>query len=68
MMVGHAMRSMAVEIDLLKMQHSALELELSQELARPIPDARHIADLKKRKLCLKDRIEYLRQQSLRRWG
>lgn len=68
MMVGHAMRSMAVEIDLLKMQHSALELELSQELVRPIPDARRISDLKKRKLCLKDRIEQLRQQSLRRWG
>lgn len=68
MMVDRAMRSMADEIDLLKMQHSALELELSQELARPIPDAVRIADLKKRKLCLKDRIEQLRQQFLRRWG
>jgi len=62
------MRSMAIEIDMLKMQHSALELALSQELSRPIPDAMQIAELKKRKLCVKDRIEGLRQQSLRRWG
>ena len=43
----------------LKARHAELEEALSQEVARPLPDAATIADLKKRKLRIKDELAKL---------
>ena len=43
----------------LKARHAELEEALSQENARPLPDAATIADLKKRKLRIKDELAKL---------
>ena len=43
----------------LKARHAELEEALSQENARPLPDAATIADLKKRKLRIKDELARL---------
>lgn len=43
----------------LKARHAELEEALSQENARPRPDAATIADLKKRKLRIKDELARL---------
>ena len=43
----------------LKARHAELEEALSQENARPMPDAATIADLKKRKLRIKDELAKL---------
>ena len=38
-------------------KHSHLDTRLASETRRPMPDAKVIADLKKRKLRLKDALE-----------
>ncbi len=43
----------------LKARHAELEEALTQEHARPLPDAATIADLKKRKLRIKDELARL---------
>ncbi len=43
----------------LKARHAELEEALSQENARPLPDTATIADLKKRKLMIKDELARL---------
>ena len=43
----------------LKARHAELEEALSKENARPLPDAATIADLKKRKLRIKDELAKL---------
>ncbi len=43
----------------LKARHAELEEALTQENARPLPDAATIADLKKRKLRIKDELAKL---------
>ncbi len=43
----------------LKARHAELEEALTQENARPMPDAATIADLKKRKLRIKDELARL---------
>lgn len=52
---------MAIEqhIDKLKVDHASLELAINEELSRPLPDTNLIADLKKRKLRIKDQINRL---------
>jgi len=43
-------------IEVLKTKHEALETEIDKEINRPHPDDITIADLKKRKLRIKDEL------------
>ncbi len=45
------------QVESLKAKHHALELEINSENRRPYPDDIAIAELKKKKLRLKDQIE-----------
>lgn len=45
----------------LEAQHAELDDALSAETARPMPDAVVVADLKKRKLRIKDELARLRE-------
>jgi hypothetical protein len=40
-------------------RHALLEAALIEELRRPWPDARRVADIKKRKLLVRDRLRAL---------
>ena len=46
----------------LKLQHAALEREISDENARPLPNHDTIADLKRQKLRIKDELYQLERQ------
>ncbi len=48
----------------LEKQHQALEKELSEALAHPSTDDLRLAELKRRKLQVKDEISRLRQESV----
>ena len=56
---------MAIESHLAELQrrHQALEQEISEALAHPSTDALKIAELKRRKLHVKDEISRLRQET-----
>ncbi len=47
----------------LERRHKALEREIEQELTHPAGDDLKLAELKRKKLQLKDEIERLRQSS-----
>jgi hypothetical protein len=57
---------MAIESHLaeLEKRHQALELEISEALAHPSTDDLEIAQLKRKKLYVKDEIARLRQGEL----
>ena len=57
---------MAIETHLaeLERRHQALEQELSEALAHPSIDDLQIAELKRRKLHVKDEIARLRQEAV----
>ena len=57
---------MAIESHLaeLEKRHQALEQEISDALAHPSTDDLQIAELKRRKLHVKDEIERLRHDTL----
>lgn len=48
--------SMAARAEALKSEHDQLEAQLDQESHRPHPDDAVVADLKKRKLAIKDEL------------
>ena len=48
----------------LERKHQALESEIAEELTHPSSDGLKIAELKRRKLQVKDQIERLRHGSL----
>jgi hypothetical protein len=48
----------------LEKRHQALEQEISEALAHPSTDGLKIAELKRRKLYVKDEIERLRQEAV----
>lgn len=48
----------------LEKRHQALESELNEALAHPSADDLQIAELKRKKLYVKDEIERLRQDTL----
>jgi hypothetical protein len=56
---------MAIESHLAELQrrHQALEQEISEALAHPSTDGLKIAELKRRKLHVKDEISRLRQET-----
>jgi hypothetical protein len=58
---------MAIESHLatLEKKHGALEKEITEAIACPATDDLHIADLKRKKLMLKDQIERLKVQATR---
>jgi hypothetical protein len=60
--MGH----MAIEAHLaeLERKHEALEQELSDALAHPSTDGLKIAELKRKKLLVKDEIERLKQETV----
>jgi hypothetical protein len=57
---------MAVESHLAELQrrHQALEQEISEALAHPSTDDLKIAELKRRKLHVKDEISRLKQETV----
>jgi hypothetical protein len=57
---------MAIESHLaeLEKRHQALEQELAEALTHPSIDNLHIAELKRKKLHVKDEIARLRQETL----
>jgi hypothetical protein len=57
---------MAIESHLaeLERRHQALEQEISEAMAHPSIDGLKIAELKRKKLYVKDEIARLRQQAL----
>jgi hypothetical protein len=57
---------MAIESHLaqLEQRHESLKLEINEALAHPSADDLEIAELKRRKLQIKDEIERLRHGSL----
>ena len=57
---------MAIESHLaqLEKRHEALKLEINEALAHPSADDLEIAELKRRKLQIKDEIERLRHGAL----
>lgn len=56
---------MSVQSHILELErrHAALDTELSRELQRPANDPTRIAELKRKKLVLKDQITRLRGNS-----
>ena len=56
---------MSIQADLVELEqlHRALEREIQEELAHPGSDDLKLAELKRRKLQLKDRIEQLRLET-----
>ena len=57
---------MAIESHLAELQrrHQALEQEISEALAHPSTDGLKIAELKRRKLHVKDEISRLKQETV----
>lgn len=54
--------SMNTQLADLELRHRALEAEINEALAHPSTDDLKIAELKRRKLLLKDQIARLRQE------
>lgn len=52
--------SMQAHVAELERRHQALEKELREEIGRPLSNDARVADLKRRKLHLKDEITRLR--------
>jgi hypothetical protein len=46
-------------VDSLKAKHKQLEVEIDQEMHRPLPDYSHITELKREKLRIKDTLALL---------
>ena len=53
---GSSNMSVTDHIQALKRKHAALESELEDENSRPMPDSAAVADLKRKKLAIKDEI------------
>lgn len=51
--------SMQEHVNSLKHKHAALEVAISEESKRPMPDEIVVHDLKRRKLKIKDEIQRL---------
>ena len=49
-------------IEMLRSRHAHIEGELTKEIARPLPNAATITDLKRQKLRIKDEIFQLEHQ------
>eukprot|EP01002_Notosolenus_urceolatus_P005172 NODE_23747_length_235_cov_1.553763_g22577_i0.p2 GENE.NODE_23747_length_235_cov_1.553763_g22577_i0~~NODE_23747_length_235_cov_1.553763_g22577_i0.p2 ORF type:complete len:55 (+),score=3.84 NODE_23747_length_235_cov_1.553763_g22577_i0:51-215(+) len=50
----------AQRIESLKQRHETLERNLDQERTRPMPDSVAVAEIKRKKLAIKDEMENLR--------
>ena len=55
--------SMQTQLAELEQRHRALEAEIAEALAHPSTDGLQIAELKRRKLQLKDQIARLRNEA-----
>ena len=44
-------------VESLKAKHARLQIEIDEEIHRPMPDSVHLAELKREKLRIKDEIE-----------
>ena len=51
--------SLQDRIESLRARHRSLEEEIDREFSRPLPNADHVADLKRQKLRIKDEIAQL---------
>jgi hypothetical protein len=49
--------SLLDRVESLKAKHAALEAALENEARRPLPDSSAVAELKRRKLKIKDELE-----------
>jgi len=52
--------SLHERIESLKAKHAALETAIDSEVRRPLPDTAQIADLKRKKLRVKDELSRIR--------
>jgi len=50
----------AQRIESLKQRHETLERNLDQERTRPMPDSAAVAEIKRKKLAIKDEMKNLR--------
>jgi len=50
---------LAAELSELRKQHQALDQELADEMSHPVADSLRVAELKRRKLILKDQMARL---------
>ncbi len=46
-------------VDSLKSKHARLQVEIDEEIHRPMPDSVHLAELKRERLRIKDEIEQI---------
>jgi len=60
--MGEPIMSLASHLDELKRKHGDIEREIDEALLHPSVDDLEIANLKRRKLALKDEIEKLKIQ------
>jgi len=51
--------SLLDRVESLKAKHAALETALEDESRRPLPDSAALAELKRRKLAIKDELELI---------
>ena len=51
--------SLLDRVESLKTKHAALEAALEDEARRPLPDTSQVAELKRKKLKIKDELERL---------
>jgi hypothetical protein len=51
--------SLQDRLESLKAKHAALEAAIEEETRRPLPDTHAIADLKRKKLKIKDELEHM---------
>jgi hypothetical protein len=56
--------SIQAHLDTLEQQHAALKIEIEQALQHPSIDDLQLAELKRRKLQIKDEITRLKTQSV----
>ncbi len=52
--------SLQDRLEALRTKHAALEAAIEEELRHPLPDTSAIADLKRKKLKIKDELEHMR--------
>jgi hypothetical protein len=55
--MGGLTMSLLDRVESLKAKHAALELALEDEVRRPLPDNATIAEIKRKKLKIKDELE-----------
>ena len=56
------MKEESAHLQALKAKHAALDEEIAQEMARPLPDEMILSNLKRQKLKIKEEIQALESE------